>query len=176
MERSGALRLMHPLFASLAIAAAMLGAGCSGSSNPPATSTAATASPATAAPQPAAAPAKAEPEEPVPPPTYELALPEELRRAITETYTGDFDGMVKRRIIRAGVPFNRTFYFIDKGTQRGLSYEYAVHYEDQLNKRLKTGNLKVHVVLLPMSRDQLLPALQAGKIDMVIAQLTITPA
>ena len=83
--------------------------------------------------------------------------------------------MVKRRIIRAGVPFNRTYYFIDKGMQRGLSYEYAVLFEEQLNKKLKTGNLKVHVVLVPMPRDQLLPSLQSGLLDMVIAQLTVTP-
>lgn len=48
--------------------------------------------------------------------------------------------------------------------------------EDLLNKRLKTGNLKVHVVLLPMPRDVLLPALNAGQVDIVIAQLTVTPA
>ena len=163
------MRLSIPF--AMALAACF--AGCSGNSaapekgGPPAPA---------AAPAPATPAPKAEPAEEIPPPAYEAALPEELRRIITDTYTGDFDGMVKRRVIRAGVPFNRTFYFIDQGTQRGLSYEYAQEYEEQLNKRLKTGNLRVHVVLLPMSRDQLLPALQAGKIDMAIAQLTITPS
>ena len=157
-----------------AVALAATGfAGCSGNSAAP--EKGAPPAPA-AAPAPATPAPKAEPADEIPPPAYEAALPEELRRIITDTYTGDFDGMVKRRVIRAGVPFNRTFYFIDQGTQRGLSYEYAQEYEEQLNKRLKTGNLRVHVVLLPMSRDQLLPALQAGKIDMAIAQLTITPS
>ena len=32
--------------------------------------------------------------------------------------------MIERRIIRAGLPFNRTFYFIDNGVPKGLSYEY----------------------------------------------------
>src|SRR5262249_49647495 len=86
------------------------------------------------------------------------------------------DGMIKRRIIRVGVTFNRTFYFIDKGTQRGLSYEYATLFEDALNKKLNTGNIRAHVVLLPLPRDVLLPALQQGKIDMVVAQLTVTPS
>ena len=80
-----------------------------------------------------------------------------------------------RRLIRAGVPFNRTFFFIDKGTPRGLSYEYLTRFEEELNKTRKTGNLKVHVVMLPMPRDALIPALQAGKIDLVVAQLTVTP-
>ena len=58
---------------------------------------------------------------------------------IDATFTGDLDGMVSRRLIRAGVPFNRTFFFIDKGTPRGLSYEYATLFEEELNKKRKTG-------------------------------------
>jgi membrane-bound lytic murein transglycosylase MltF len=73
------------------------------------------------------------------------------------------------------VPFNRTFYFVDKGLQRGLAYEYLVMFDEQLNKKLKTGNLKIHVVPIPMPRDSLFPALEAGKVDLVVAQLTVTP-
>ena len=76
----------------------------------------------------------------LPPRAYELALPEELRSRLGRTFSGDLDGMVKRRIIRAGVPFNRTFYFVDKGVQRGLSYDYLMLFEEQLNKSLNTGN------------------------------------
>ena len=111
----------------------------------------------------------------LPPPAYLAAIPEELRGTADRPFTGDLDGMVPRRLIRAGVPFNRTFYFIDRGQQRGLSYEYLMLFEEQLNKNLGTGDLKVHVVLLPMSREALLPSLQAGKVDLVAAQLTITP-
>ena len=50
------------------------------------------------------------------------ALPEEARPSAAP-FTGDFDEMVKRRVIRAGVVFNRTQYFIDQGVQRGMSYE-----------------------------------------------------
>lgn len=99
-----------------------------------------------------------------------------MRSLIHQPFTGDFDEMVKRRVIRAGVPFNRTYYFIDKGVQRGLTYEYLTLFEEQLNKKLKTGNLKVHVVLLPMPRDLLFASLNSGQLDMVIAQLTVTPA
>jgi membrane-bound lytic murein transglycosylase MltF len=94
-----------------------------------------------------------------------------MRSLIHQPFTGDFDEMVKRRIIRVGAPFNRTYYFVDNGVQRGLSYEYAMLAEDVLNKKLNTGNLKVHVVLLPMPRDLLLPALNSGQVDIVIAQL-----
>jgi membrane-bound lytic murein transglycosylase MltF len=146
----------------LLILAALLG-GCSGPAESP-TAQPAKTSEATDAP-----------DEPLPAPVYELGLPEDMRSKIEQVFPGDLDGMIERRFIRAGVPFNRTYYFVDRGTPRGLSYEYLTRFEEDLNKTLKTGNLKIHVVLLPMPRDQLLPMLNAGKLDMVVAQLTVTP-
>jgi membrane-bound lytic murein transglycosylase MltF len=151
-------------------------AGCSsqketpskGSAPAPATSAAPAPSKPIAGQDPAA-------NDPLPPPANEIALPENLRSLVDKPFTGDLEAMTQRRLIRAGVPFNRTFYFIDKGTQRGLSYEYLALFEDRLNQKVKSGNLKVHVVLLPMPRDMLLPALQTGKLDLVLAQLTDTP-
>jgi membrane-bound lytic murein transglycosylase MltF len=103
------------------------------------------------------------------------ALPEAVRTVIEKPFTGDFDEMVKRRSIRAGVVFNRTHYFIDKGQERGLAFESLKNFETELNGRLKTGNLKVHVVMVPMTRDQLYPALSSGKVDLVAAMVTVTP-
>ena len=103
------------------------------------------------------------------------ALPEAVRTQLDETFTGDFDQMVKRRLIRAGVVFNRTQYFIDRGEQRGFVYESLRLFEEQVNIRLKTGKLPVHVAFVPLTRDQLFPALVAGKVDLVAAALTITP-
>ena len=103
------------------------------------------------------------------------ALPEALRAAMDKPFKGDFDELVKRRAIRVGVTFNRTHYFIDQGQERGLAYESLKSFENDLNADLKTGNLKVHVVMLPMPRDQLYPALAGGKVDMVAAMVTITP-
>src|SRR5688572_4403943 len=48
-------------------------------------------------------------------------------------------------------------------------------FEDDLNKDLKTGKSRIHVVMVPMSRDQLYPALTSGKVDMVAAMLAVTP-
>ena len=103
------------------------------------------------------------------------ALPEGVRLAMDKPFTGDFDALVKRRSIRVGVTFNRTHYFIDKGQERGLTYESLKLFEQDLNADLKTGNLKVHVVIVPMTRTQLYPALASGKIDMVAAMVTIRP-
>ncbi len=90
-------------------------------------------------------------------------------------FTDDFDAMMKRRAIRVAVTFNRTHYFIDKGQERGMSYEALKAFETDLNTERKTGNLKVHVVIIPMSRDQLYPALADGKVDMIAAMVTVRP-
>src|SRR6185436_12260209 len=103
------------------------------------------------------------------------ALPPEARSVLIKPFTGDFDDMVKRRLIRAGVVFNRTQYFIDRGQQRGIAYEALHLLEEEINKRLKTGLLKVYVAIIPLARDQLFSALQEGKVDLVAATLTITP-
>ena len=137
-----------------------------------------TAPPAGSAPASASSPASGgeEGDEPLPDvPSPYAALPEDVRGLLETTFTGDLDEIVKRRLIRAGVVFNRTQYFIDRGVQRGISYESITLFDEQLNKRLKTGPLKVHAAFVPMSRDQLFPALAAGKVDFVAAALTITP-
>ena len=108
-------------------------------------------------------------------PSFEEQLPEVVRAGLTEPYTGDLDGMVKRRLIRVGVTYNRTNYFIDHGVQRGATYEFMKLLEERINKVLRTGNLKINVVCIPMSRAEMLPALAQGKIDLAEGQLTITP-
>jgi len=126
---------------------------------------------------PAATPAPAgNADEPIPETSSPLdALPEQLREVMDRPFTEDFDAMMKRRAIRVAVTFNRTHYFIDKGQERGITYEALKAFETDLNTEAKTGNLKVHVVLIPMSRDQLYPALASGKVDMVAAMVTVRP-
>ena len=144
---------------SAAIALLLVAAGTACSGRPEATT-------ATPSPTEEAIPETASP--------YD-ALPEAVRGALDKPFTGDFDALVKRRAIRVGVTFNRTHYFIDKGQERGLAYESLKLFESDLNEELKTGNLKVHVVMVPMPRDQLYPALASGRVDMVAAMVTVTP-
>ena len=149
----------HAVVALLIAAAAT---ACSGEQEAP--------PPATTAATPSA------PEAPIPPTASPYdALPEAVRNAMDKPFTDDFDAMVKRRAIRVAVTFNRTHYFIDQGQERGLTYESLKLFENDLNADLKTGNLKVHVVIVPMSRDQLHPALASGKVDMVAAMVTVRP-
>jgi membrane-bound lytic murein transglycosylase MltF len=92
------------------------------------------------------------------------------------SWTGDLDAMIQRRAIRVLVPYSRTLYFVDLGgTQRGISYDFMHEFEDALNNRLGRGDLRIHCVFIPVSRDHLLPMLLAGQGDVVAANLTITP-
>jgi membrane-bound lytic murein transglycosylase MltF len=147
-------------------------AGCSGKQDEPQSAgSTPTAASSVAEPSPAAKPG----DEPLPPLPFETALPESVRAQIDLPFTGDLEEMVARRVIRVGVAFNRTLYFVDQGVQRGVAYEYGKLMEDELNKRRKTGNLKVSFWFVPLPRDRLLPALVDGRVDLVIAQLTVTP-
>ena len=93
-----------------------------------------------------------------------------------QPWRGDLPGMIKRRAIRVLVPYSRTLYFVDLGgTQRGMSYDFMRAFEDDFNNRLGRGDLRVHVVFIPVSRARLLPLLTGGQGDVAAANLTITP-
>jgi membrane-bound lytic murein transglycosylase MltF len=117
-----------------------------------------------------------EAEAPLPPSDLESQLPPSVREVVLKPFSGDLDELVKRRAVRIGVTFNRTFYFVDKGVQRGIAYEYGQLMEARLNKHFKTrtGN-KIHVIFLPLPRETLLSALVGGRVDLVAAQVPVTP-
>ena len=100
--------------------------------------------------------------------------PKEIQRP----WTGDLDGMIERGRIRVLTVYSKTFYFTNKGTQRGATYDSFLLFEEDLNKKLakqrKRRHLKVQVILVPVGRDELLPGLVAGKGDIAASNLTIT--
>ena len=143
------------------IAVSLGGAACGGESPSSSAATKAAATPA--------------PEDELPPSELETNLPPAVRDVLFKNFTGDFDEMIERKVIRVGVTPSRTFYFVDKGLQRGIAYDYGVLMEQRLNEKLKSGNVKVHLVFVPMPRTKLLSALTEGKIDMAAGSMTITP-
>lgn len=125
-----------------------------------------------------AAPEAAEPETTAPTPDQatEEAGPLGLDvDAVTKPWIGDLDGMRERKYIRILVPYSKTFYFIEKGTERGIIADFYREFERSLNKKKKAAQL-VHVVFVPVSRDQLLPWLAEGRGDIAAAGLTVTEA
>lgn len=90
-------------------------------------------------------------------------------------WIGDFDKMAAKRQIRVLVVYSKTFFFLDRGRQRGLSHDMVREFEKFINKKLKTRTLKVNVVFIPVQRDELIPHLVRGLGDIAVANLTITP-
>jgi len=99
---------------------------------------------------------------------------------IMQPWTGDLDGMVERRVVRVLVVPSKTFYFNDKGRQRGVTYDSFQLVEQELekelkrDKKLKRKHLKVQFFFVPVGRDEIFSALVAGKGDIAAANLTIT--
>jgi membrane-bound lytic murein transglycosylase MltF len=123
------------------------------------------AGPVIEAPEPAAEP-------PVNPSTGEL-LPMPFA-AIWKPWTGDYDGMVERRAIRVLVPYGGYQFYYDQGRPRGAIYELVQRFETFVNAELERRHIKVYVVPIPVSREELLPALLEGHADFVAADLTMT--
>lgn len=93
---------------------------------------------------------------------------------IMAPFKGDLDELIKRRIIRALVVYSKTNYFLDGATERGITHDNLKQFEKYLNQKLKKRHLKIHVVLIPVARDQLLPYLTEGRGDIAAAMLTET--
>jgi membrane-bound lytic murein transglycosylase MltF len=93
---------------------------------------------------------------------------------VNEPWTGDFDEMAKKRKIRVLVTYSKTFYFLDRGQQRGITYDLLDEFEKFVNQKLKAKTLKINVVYIPVQRDELIPGLVKGLGDIAVANLTIT--
>jgi membrane-bound lytic murein transglycosylase MltF len=115
--------------------------------------------------------------------SFESAASQELKedpfsakfRQALKTWTGDWDGMVARNQVRVLVPFSKTFYFLDGGRQRGLTYDLMKIFEKQINQDLKRKTVQVQFVFIPVNRDELIPDLLNGVGDIAAGALTITP-
>ncbi len=90
--------------------------------------------------------------------------------------TGDLDAMTRRRLVRILVPYSKTIYFIDKGRQFGTAVESGTALEAELNNGRKKAIEQIRVAFIPTGRDRLIPALKEGLGDIIMANLTVTPA
>ena len=89
-------------------------------------------------------------------------------------WSGDFDGMLERRVVRVLVPYSRTLYFNDKGAQRGLVADSLKDFEIYLNKRYRLKTRPITVIAIPTTREALLPGLLKGEGDIAAGNLTVT--
>jgi len=94
---------------------------------------------------------------------------------LSEKWTGDFDMLAKKNVIRALVPYSKTYYFLDGIDQRGFSYEQLKAFEKFINKAENRDVIKIRVVIIPTRRDRLISDLINGLGDIAAGNLTITP-
>lgn len=91
-----------------------------------------------------------------------------------EAHFGDLDSMLLRREIRALVPYNQTYYFIDGSERGGIAYESLTLLEKELKEKYKSQAPTLNLIFIPVTRDQLIPALANGYGDIAAGNLTIT--
>lgn len=91
-----------------------------------------------------------------------------------DKWVGDFDEMLKRRLIRVLVPFRKTYFFVDKGAEYGVSAEFGRELENWINKPYNFGLLGFHVVFVPRAENELISALTSGDGDLIAGAVANT--
>jgi membrane-bound lytic murein transglycosylase MltF len=99
-----------------------------------------------------------------------LALPLGFAR-----HTGDLDEMINRHQIRALLVINPISFFYVNGKPGGVTFEAVQKLERFINKKYKTGALRVGVTFIPVRPDQLEKALTEGLGDVIAQGVAITP-
>jgi len=94
----------------------------------------------------------------------------------SKPFTGDFDQMLQRRMIRVYSPYSRSLYYVDKGVERGLAAELVRDFERWVNQKYaqQLGKRPITVYIVAATRDQLLSDLNEGRADIAVGNLTVT--
>ncbi len=100
--------------------------------------------------------------------------PPELLQLL-EPWAGDMDGMLERRLVRFLTVYSPMFYALDGAEESGIVYEAARKLQQTLRASRGRRSLPIRVMIIPVSREELIPALLDGRGDVVAANLTITP-
>lgn len=96
---------------------------------------------------------------------------------LTQTrWTFDFEGLLEKRVIRVAIPYSRTFFYLDRGRERGLTVELVRDFERHLNRKYKSrlARRPLTVYVVPCTRDKLIESVVSGASDIAAGNLTIT--
>jgi membrane-bound lytic murein transglycosylase MltF len=113
-------------------------------------------------------------------PNAPVATKAQRQRALAlanKPWTGDFDAMLDRRMIRIYIPYSRSLYFVDKGHERGIGAELIRDFERWVNRKYakRLGKRPLTVYIVAATRDRLIPDLLDGLADIAVGNLTVTP-
>jgi membrane-bound lytic murein transglycosylase MltF len=87
----------------------------------------------------------------------------------------DLDTLLKLGAIRMLAPYSRTFFYEDRGRFHGVSSILADGLETYVRRTYPKTSQGFVVVVMPTSRDRLLPDLLDGWGDVAFGDITITP-
>jgi len=97
---------------------------------------------------------------------------EEVIAAALEPQDASLADIIERGMLRIAIPYNPIYFSYDGEKMIGFAVERAREFEKFLAASL---GKRIDVILVPLPRDQLLDALIEGSVDIVAANLTITP-
>lgn len=87
----------------------------------------------------------------------------------------DLDGLPERGMLRVLVGYSRTHYFMDGLNIRGLTAENLKRFDPYLQAKLDHPKPRVHLLPIPVARDEMIDFLVDGRGDMAMGNITITP-
>ena len=83
----------------------------------------------------------------------------------------DLGAILERRLLRVAIPYTPIYFSYNGEEMIGFAVEMARELEVHLEETLDE---KVDVLLVPLPRDQIIPAVVEGRTDLAMANLTIT--
>ncbi|WP_439105604.1 transglycosylase SLT domain-containing protein [Congregibacter sp.] len=104
-----------------------------------------------------------------------VATPEIPESTRQRRWVGDLDTMIENRVVRVLTVYGPGRFHLENGRGRGIVAETVARLEEHLNKDPERKHIKVFTIVIPVARDQLIPALLDGRGDVISAGLTITP-
>ncbi len=101
-----------------------------------------------------------------------------IEKVTIENFSGDFDRMLQRRRVRVLVPYSRTLFFNDKGSQRGMTADLMREFEQHLNRKYarQLGRRPLTLIMVPTTRDEMLGDVAEGLADIAAGNLSVTEA
>jgi membrane-bound lytic murein transglycosylase MltF len=91
-----------------------------------------------------------------------------------DRFTGDLTEMRKLGRVRLLVSFSRTNFFVSAGRPRGFDCDLMTEYQTALQKQLGLKDRQMTVVFIPVTFDDLIPALLDGRGDIAAGGMTVT--
>lgn len=94
---------------------------------------------------------------------------------LSAPWTGDLAGIVERGFLRIGTAYNPILFTYSGAKQQGSVVDLSDALQAHLRKTLGAAARDLTVVIAALPRNGMIPALEEGRVDLVIANLTITP-